>query len=106
MNIKYWLLVTVLTLGVIFVTLDSCGSSAKLDRLREEYKKASEIAEVERRIKEEIIKENQEEIVALSTTIVALNTTITKKDRELAGIEEELGENAVFLVKDAFRQKI
>lgn len=92
MNIKYVAVIVALCLAVVFLGLDKCGSSKKADELKGEWKKASEIAEVERMIKEEIIKEQQEKIETLDATIEVLNTTIAEKDKDLATIEDELGE--------------
>lgn len=92
MNMKYWVLVGILVLGMVFLMMDKCGFSRKADELKEQYEEASRIAEVERHIKEEVIKEQQEKIGVLDATIVVLNTTIAEKDNDLEKIEDELGE--------------
>ncbi len=91
MSIRNVTVVVALSLAIVFLGLDKCGSLRKADELKGEHKKAIEIANVERIIKEEIIKERNEKIVVLNTTIGKLNTTIARKDSELAEIEEELG---------------
>lgn len=90
-NLKYWILVGILVLGVVFLAMDKCGSSRKADELKGEWEEASRIAKVERLIKEETIGEQKEKIEALNTTIVVQNTTIANKDKKLIGIEEKLG---------------
>lgn len=96
MNIKYWLLVCILGLGIILLGLDKCGSTRKADELKGEYKKASEIAKVERLIKEEVIEEQKEKIEVLNTTIEVKNTTIAKKERN----NIELGNTVADLEKE------
>ncbi len=91
MNLRNVTVIGLLIVAVVFLSLDKCGSSRKADELKGEHKEAIEIAKVERIIKEEIIKEQNEKIVVLNATIGKLNTTIVKKDSELAEIEEELG---------------
>ena len=91
-NIKNIAVFVALCLAIVFLGLDKCGSSRKVDELKGQYEEASRIAKVERLIKEATIKEQKEKIVALNTTIVGLNTTITDKDKKLTGIKEELGE--------------
>lgn len=91
-DIKFIAVVVVLCLAIVFLVMDKCGSSRKVDELKGEYKEASEIAKVERLIKEEIIKEQKEEIGALNTTIEVKNTTIQDKDKDLVKIKGELGE--------------
>ncbi len=92
MNLRNVTVVVALSLAILFLLLDKCGSTRKADELRGQYEEASMIAEVERRIKEETIREQKEKIGTLNTTIVVLNTTIKDKDRELVKIEDELGE--------------
>ena len=92
MKIKNIAVIVALCLAVVFLGLDRCGSSRKVDELKGQYEEASRIAKVERSIKEEIIKEQKEKIVVLNVLIEVKNTTIAKKNRELVGIEEELGE--------------
>ena len=90
MNMKYWVLVGILILSVVFLTFDKCGSSIKLDRLKGEYKEAKETAKVEKLIKEEIIKKQQEEIEVLNTTIEVKNTTIAKKERSITELDADV----------------
>ncbi len=93
MNIKYVTVIGLLVVAVMFLSLDKCGSSRKADELRGQYEGASEIAEVERRIKEATIEEQRKEIVVLNTTIVALNTTIVEKEEsgtDLSGVVLDL----------------
>ena len=92
MNIKYWILVGLLGLGIVFLIMDKCSSPTEIDNLKREYKEAKEIAEVEKRIKEETIKEQHVKIRALNTKIEARNTTIVKQGKELDKTKEELGE--------------
>ena len=92
MNLKYIIVIGLLIVAVAFLLMDSCGSSSELDKLKGEYKKASEIAKAEQVVSEEIIKEQQEEIGVLNKKIVVKSTTIARKNRELTVIEGELGE--------------
>ena len=95
---KEYIVIIALCVAIVFLFMDKCGSSSKLDKLKGEYKEASEIAKVERLIKEEIIKEQKEEIEVLNTTIEVKNTTIAKKeqsnaklDNQVADLEREFG---------------
>ena len=81
MSIKSIVVIVALCLAVVFLGLDKCGSSRKVDELKGQYKEASRIAKVERLIKEETIKKQREKIGTLDRTIVVLNTTIAKKER-------------------------
>ena len=97
-DIKYLVLIIALCVVIVFLFMDKCGSSRKLDNLKGQYKEASQIAKVERIIKEEIIKEQKEEIEVLNTTIEVKNTTIAKKEKSnvelgntVAELEEEFG---------------
>jgi len=92
MNIKTIAVIVALCLAVVFLGLDRCGSSRKVDELKGQYEEASRIAKVERLIKEETIKEQKEKLVVLNVLIEVKNTTIAKKDKDLATIEDELGE--------------
>lgn len=89
---KYLVVIIVLCVGILFLFMDKCGSSRKVDELKGQYEEANRIAKVERLIKEEIIKEQKEKIGVLDASIVVLNTTIKDKDKDLAKIEDELGE--------------
>ena len=98
MNFKYWLLVCILGLGIVFLGLDKCGSSRRADELRGQYEEAREIAEVERRIQEATIREQQEKIAEAMSTIAKINENVAKKDRNIAelgntitDLEEEFG---------------
>jgi len=90
MNFKYVTVIGLLIVTVVFLTLDRCGSSRKADELRGQYEKAKEIAEVERRIKEETIREQEEKIGTLNTTIVVLNTTIAEKERSNVELSDDV----------------
>lgn len=92
MNIKYWVLVTILTLGVIFVTLDNCGNTDKYNRLKGEYETYYNMsrAVVAKSIAE--INEQDKEIVILSKKVTSLHGIIEVKVADLADKEEELGE--------------
>jgi len=90
---KEYILIIALCAVVVFLFMDKCGSSRKLDNLRGQYEEASRIAKVEKMIKEETIKEQEREIEVLNTTIEAKNTTIVKKEKtniELDGKVAEL----------------
>ena len=91
MSIRNVTVVVALSLVIVFLSLDSCGSSRRADELKGEHKKAIEIAKAEKRIKEEIIKEQKEKIEVLNLTIKEKSAVITSKESELAEIEEELG---------------
>lgn len=91
MNLKYWVLVAILALGVIFVTLDNCGNTAKYNKLKGEYQTYHEIsrAVVEKSI--QAINEQHDEIGILSEKLTYLHGIIEVKDADLADKEEELG---------------
>ncbi len=93
MNLRNVTVVVALSLAIVFLLLDKCGSSRKVDELAGEYREASQIAEVERRISEETIREQKEKIGTLDATIVVLNTTIVEKeesDTDLSGVVLDL----------------
>jgi len=90
-DIKGIAVILVLCVAIVFLGIDKCGSSRRVDELRGQYEEASRIAKIERVIKEGIIKEQKERIGTLDATIVVLNTTIKDKDRDLARVEGELG---------------
>ena len=77
--------------------MDKCGSPRKIDELKGQYEEANQIAKVEKQIKEEIIKEQQEEIEVLNTTIEVKNTTIAKKERSIVGLDGQVTD-----LEDAF----
>ena len=89
-NKSSWILVCILGLGIVFLGLDKCGSSSKLDRLKGEHKEASKIAKVERLIKEEIIKGQKEEIESLNLEISELNVEIVEKEEDISGLGNDL----------------
>ena len=92
MNIKYWVLVAILTLGVIFVSLDNCGSTAKYNKLKGEYATYYNISRVVIKQSIEAIDEQDREIVALDEKLEFLYGIIEVKDADLADKEDELGE--------------
>ena len=86
MNFKTVAVIVTLSLVIIFLGIDKCGSSRKADELEGRWREASEIAKVERLIKEEIIKEQKEKIVVLDVLIEVKNTTIARKIEKLSVI--------------------
>ena len=92
MNIKYIAVIVALCLAVVFLGLDKCGSSRKVDKLKGEYKEASEIAKVERLIKEEIIEEQAEQIKEQDAKIKKLSSEAIKTNKDLAKVTGELGD--------------
>ena len=92
MNIKSIAVIIALSLAVVFLGLDKCGSSRKVDELKGQYEEASRIAKVERLIKEETIKEQQKKIGALNVAIEVKNTTIAKKERANAKLDDSIAD--------------
>jgi len=92
MNIKYWILVAILTLGVIFVTLYNCGSTAKYNKLKGEYQTYYNMSRVVIKKSIEAIDEQNDEIGILSKKLTYLHGIIEVKDEDLAEKEGELGE--------------
>ena len=92
MKIKYWVLVTILTLGVIFVTINNCGNSNKYNKLKGEYQAYYNMSRVVIKKSIEAIDEQNDEIGILSKKITYLHGIIEVKDEDLADKEEELGE--------------
>lgn len=92
MNIKYWILVGILVLGVIFLAMDNCGDTAKYNKLKGEYQTYYNISRVVISKSLEAIDEQGEEIVALDEKITYLLGIIEVKDKDLADKEDELGE--------------
>jgi len=98
MNIKNIIVVVALSLAIVFLLMDKCGSDRKADELKGEYKKAIEIVEVEKRIKEETIKkqnkiiEKQDLLIAESRKEVEIkNTHISRLGNTVAELEDEFG---------------
>ena len=91
MNLRNVTVVVALSLAIVFLLMDKCGSLRKADELKGEDKKASEIAKVERIILKETIKEQRKEIEGKDAEIKELNETIQSKNKDLVKIEEELG---------------
>ena len=91
-NLKYWLLICILGLGIIFLGLDNCGDTAKYNKLKDEYQTYYEIsrAVVEKSI--QAIDEQNDEIGILSGKLTYLHGIIEVKDADLADKEDELGE--------------
>ena len=102
-DIKFIAVVVVLCLAIVFLVMDKCGSSSKLDELKGEYKEANEIAKVEKMIKEEIIKK-QNEIIEKQDSLIAeaskkaeiknshisrLGSTITDLEDEFDTLEQQ-----------------
>jgi hypothetical protein len=92
MNFKYWLLVGLLGLGIIFLGLDKCGSSKKADELRGQYEEASRIAKVERLIKEEVIKEQQGIIKKQDLLIVESRKEVEIKNSYISSLGNTVAE--------------
>ena len=95
-DIKYLVLIVALCVVIVFLFMDKCGSSRKLDNLKGQYEEASKIAKVERIIKEEVIKEQKEKIIEAESTIATLNENVAKKDNNIA----ELGNTVADLEEE------
>ena len=91
MSIKYWVLVGILALGVVFLGLDNCGNTAKYNRLKGEYQSYYEMSRVVVRKSLEEIDTQDKEISVLDKEITYLHGIIEVKDADLADKEEELG---------------
>lgn len=97
-NIKNVAVVVTLSLAIVFLVMDKCGSSRKTDELKGQYKEASEIAKAERIIKEEIIKEQNKKIEEQDLLIAEANREVEIKNDHIsslgntvAELEEEFG---------------
>ena len=91
-NIKYIAVIVALCLAVVFLGLDKCGSSRKVDELKGQYKEASRIAKVERLIKEATIKEQAGQIKEQDAKIKELSSEAIKTNKDLAKGTGELGD--------------
>ena len=78
---KEFIIIIVLCVSILFLFMDKCGSSRKVDELKGQYKEASRIAKIERQIKEETIKEQQGKIEKLTNKIEVRNAEIVKKEQ-------------------------
>jgi len=92
MNIKYWILVGILALGIVFLTMDNCGNSDKYNKLKGEYNTYKTISRVIVAEAIQTINKQTEEIKRLDGKIDFLQGIIEVKDEDLAEIEEDLGE--------------
>lgn len=92
MNIKYWVLVCILGLGIIFLGLDNCGNTDKYNKLKGEYETFYNLSKVVIKKSIEAIDEQNDEIGILAKKITYLHGIIEVKDEDLADKEEELGE--------------
>jgi len=91
-DLKYIILVVILSVAVVFLFMDKCGSSGKLNQLKGEYKEYRKIIKVENQLKEGKIKEQQEKIETLNTTIEIRNTTIAIKKKSITGLGHEVAD--------------
>lgn len=96
MNLRNVTVVVTLSLAIVFLLMDKCGSSRRADELRGEHREAIEIARVERIIKEEIIKRQNKKIEEQDLLIVEANREVEIKndhisslDNTVADLEEE-----------------
>ncbi len=91
-HLKYLLLVVVLVVVIIFLLLDSCGSSRRADELRGQHEEASQIAEVERRIKEETIREQNKKIEEQDLLIAEANREVEIKNDHISSLGNTVAE--------------
>jgi len=98
MNLKGVTVVVALSLAMVFLLMDKCGNSRKADELKERYEEASQIAKVERLIKEEIIKEQEKRIEEQDLLIAEANKKVEIKESHISilgntvtELEEEFG---------------
>jgi len=95
---KQLILIIALSIGIFFLLMDKCGSSREADELKGEWKKANEIAKVERLIKEETIRE-QKKIIKKQDSLIAeankeveiKNSHISSLGNTVADLEDEFG---------------
>lgn len=91
-NIKNVAVVVTLSLAIVFLLMDKCGSSRKADELKGQYEEASRIAEVEKRIKEEIIKEQREIIEKQDSLIAKANKKVEIKNNLISSLGNEVAD--------------
>jgi len=91
-KIKYWILVGILALGVVFLALDNCGSTKKYQRLKGEYNIYKTISKMVVADSIKMIEAQYKEIEKLDEKVEFLHEIIKIKDEDLADIEDELGE--------------
>lgn len=92
MNTKSLIVVIILCVAIIFLFLDKCGSSSRLDRLKGQYENALETARAEKEIKEAIIENKEREIESLNGEITSLNEEIEEKEADNAELDEDVRE--------------
>lgn len=91
-KVTSWILAGILFLGVVFLAMDNCGSTAKYNKLKGEYETYHAISKKVVQQSIQTINEQGEEIGALDKKIESLREIIEVKDKDLADKEEELGE--------------
>lgn len=92
MNFKYWLLVGILALGIVFLAMDNCGNSSKYNKIKGEYNTYKAISKMVVAESIKVINKQGEEIKRLDEKIEWLNGIVEVKNEDLAEIEDELGE--------------
>lgn len=96
--VKLVAVIVTLSVAVVFLLMDKCGNSGKLDRLKGQHEEHSKVATLERQLKEEIINDQQEEIekqdllIAKTNKEVEIkNRLVSKLDSTIADLEDEFG---------------
>jgi len=92
MKIKYWILVGILALGIVFLAMDNCGGAKKYQRLKGEYNTYKIISKMVVADSLKVIEGQYNEIDKLGEKVDFLQEIIEAKDEDLAAIEDELGE--------------
>lgn len=91
-DIKYFVIIGILVVGIVFLFLDRLGSTRKYDELQGTYEVYRAISKAVLQKATQAIEEQQVEIEKLDENIKWLHGIISVKDEELAEIEEDLGE--------------
>lgn len=76
----------VLVVVIIFLLLDSCGSSRRADELKGRWQEAIEIAKVEKRVKEEMIREQNKKIEEQGVLIAEANREVEIKNDHISSL--------------------
>jgi len=89
-NIKYWVLVGILALGIVFLAMDNCGSTDKYNKLKGEYNTYKAISRVIVADATRTINKKTEEIERLDGKIDFLQGIIEVKDEDLAELDNKV----------------
>lgn len=90
---KKHLIIIAILMGLLFLfSMDKCGNSEKLRRLRRENRGLEAAWRVEQKLSRDAIEEKEREISAANEKISLLETTVEEKNDEIDTLTSEIGD--------------